>query len=72
MSALLEEALRRLESSPVEVQEVLASQIIESLDDEAAWTERFAKLSKRMVELSEVTISEHRNGETRSIDELIA
>ena len=72
MSALLEEALRRLEASPVELQEALASQIIDSLDDEAAWAVRFAELPKRLIELSDDAIAEHRRGETQSTDELIA
>ena len=72
MSALLEEALRRLASSPVELQEALASQILDSLDDEAAWAARFAKLPKRLIVLSEEAVAEHRLGETQSCDELVA
>ena len=37
MTGLLEEALRRLESLPVEQQHTIAALIIEPLDDQAAW-----------------------------------
>ena len=37
LTGLLEQALRRVESLPSEAQDAIASQIIETLDDEEAW-----------------------------------
>jgi hypothetical protein len=37
MTGLLEEALRRVESLSQEEQDAIASQILETLDDEEAW-----------------------------------
>jgi hypothetical protein len=42
MTGLLEQALRRVESLSSEEQDAVASQIIETLDDEKAWTWRDA------------------------------
>jgi hypothetical protein len=41
MMGLLQEALRRVESLSQEEQDAIASQIVETLDDEDAWARRF-------------------------------
>src|SRR5712671_4150515 len=41
MTGLLEEALRRVESLSREEQDAIASQIMETLDDEETWTRSF-------------------------------
>jgi len=71
MTGLLEEALRRLESLPVEEQDAIAAQIIESLDDEAAWDRQFQKKPEELRSLSREAEDEHKRGETRPLDELI-
>jgi len=41
MTGLLEEALRRVESLSREEQDAIASQIMETLDDDEAWARSF-------------------------------
>ena len=48
MTGLLEEALRRMEALSVEEQDAIASQIIETLDDEEAWASRFRNFSSAL------------------------
>jgi hypothetical protein len=47
MTGLLETALRRVESLSAEEQDAIASQIIETLDDEEAWARSFAQIPPR-------------------------
>jgi hypothetical protein len=71
MTGLLEEALRRLESLPFEEQDAIAAQIIETLDDEAAWDRQFREKPDVLRSLAREAIDEHKPGETRPLDELI-
>jgi hypothetical protein len=71
MTGLLEEALRRLESLPVEEQDAIAAQIIEALDDEAAWDRQFKEKPEALRALAREALDEHRRGEARPLDELI-
>ena len=71
MTGLLEEALRRVQSLPPEEQDALASQIIETLDDEEAWARRFRESPAALQSLAREAREEHRRGETRPLDELI-
>jgi hypothetical protein len=68
---LLEEALRRLEALSVQEQDAIASQIIETLDDEEAWASRFRNTPSALRDLAREAREEHRRGETRPLDELI-
>jgi len=71
MTGLLEEALRRVESLPREEQDAIASQIMESLDDEEAWTRTFREKPAVLRSLASEALEEHRRGETRPLDELV-
>jgi hypothetical protein len=71
MTGLLEEALRRVESLPQEEQDAIASQILETLDDEEAWTRSFRDKPAVLQSLGREAVDEHRRGETRPLDELI-
>jgi hypothetical protein len=71
MTGLLEQALRRVESLSSEEQDAIASQIIETLDDEEAWTLSFRKKPAVLRSLAREALEEHRRGETRPLDELI-
>ena len=48
MTGRLEEALRRLESLSPEEQDVIASQILETLGDEDAWARSFREKTIRL------------------------
>jgi hypothetical protein len=71
MTVLLQEALCRLESLPQEEQNAIASQIIETLDDEEAWARSFRERPAVLRSLAREALEEHRRGETCSLDELI-
>jgi hypothetical protein len=71
MTGLLEKALKRVECLPQEEQDAIASQIIETLDDEDAWARSFAEQSAKLRSLAHEALEEHRRGDTRPLDELI-
>jgi hypothetical protein len=71
MTGLLEEALRRIESLPPEEQDSIASQILQSLDDEEAWSRSFQENPSVLQRLGQEALQEHRRRETRPLDELI-
>jgi hypothetical protein len=71
MSELLESAMRKVASLPREEQDAIASQIIETLEDEAAWKEKLARAPEKLRGLSDEALREHRRGETRSLDEML-
>jgi hypothetical protein len=70
MTGLLEEALRRLRSLSDAEQDAIASQIIETLDDEKAWSLRFRDNPSALRSLAREALEEHRRGETRPLDEM--
>jgi hypothetical protein len=71
MTGLLEQALRRLEALSADEQDAIASQIIETLDDEKAWADRFGTIPSSLRDMAREAGEEHRRGETRPLDELI-
>jgi hypothetical protein len=71
MTGLLETALRRVESLSAEEQDAIASQIIETLDDEEAWARSFRADPTALRTMAREALEEHRRGETRPVDELI-
>jgi len=64
-------ALRRIESLSREEQDVIAAQIMETLDDEEAWARNFRERPALLRSLAREALEEHRLGETRPLDELI-
>jgi hypothetical protein len=71
MTGLLEKALQRIEALSSEEQDALASQILETLDDEEAWSRQFSEKPEALRSLAQEALEEHRRGETRPLDELI-
>jgi hypothetical protein len=69
MTGLLEQAVRRAESLSAEQQDAIASQIIESIEEEEAWARRFRQNPDVLRSLAREAIDEHRRGETRPLDE---
>ncbi len=63
--------MRRVESLSREEQDAIASQILETLDDEAAWSRAFRERPALLRSLAREALEEHRRGETRPLDELI-
>jgi hypothetical protein len=71
MTGMLQEALRRVASLSPEEQDAIASQILETLNDEEAWARSFREKPEILRELAEEALEEHRRGETRPLDELL-
>ena len=71
MTGLLEKALKRVQSLPAEEQDAIASQILETLDDEAAWEQTVGANRDSFRSLAEEAVKEYRRGETRPLDELL-
>lgn len=71
MTGLLERALKRVEALPKDEQDAIAAQILETLDDEAAWTGRFNDKRDVLRRLANEALDEHRRGDTRPLDELL-
>lgn len=65
MTGLLEEALRRVESLSRDEQDAIASQILETLDDEEAWARSFRERPEKLRALASEALEERRRGETR-------
>lgn len=71
MTELLEEVLRKVATLPREEQDAIASQIIETLQDEAAWKEKLARAPEKLRRLAKEAQREHEYGETHPLDELL-
>ena len=66
-----EKALQRIEALSREEQDAMASQILETLDDEEVWSRQFNNNPEVLRSLAQEALEEHRRGETRPLDELI-
>jgi len=71
MTELLEDALRKVAALPQEEQDAIAFQIIETLEDEAAWKKTMARAPEKLLRLAEEALRENRQDETRPIDEIL-
>ncbi len=67
MTGLLEKALQRVEALSREEQDAMASQILETLDDEQAWSRQFRDNPEVLRSLAQEALEEHRRGETRPL-----
>ena len=63
--------LRRIEALSSEGQDAMASQILDTLDDDEAWSRQFHNNPEVLRSLAQEALEEHRRGETRPLDELI-
>jgi hypothetical protein len=71
MTELLEDALRKVASLPKEEQDAIAAQIIETLEDEAAWKQKLARTPEKLQRLAQEARAEYERGETRPLDEFL-
>jgi hypothetical protein len=71
VTQLLEDALRKVAALPREEQDAIASQIIETLEDETAWKQKLASNPAKLRRLADDAIEEQRRGETCPLDELL-
>jgi hypothetical protein len=71
MTGLLEKALRRVDGLSPEEQDAIASQILETLDDEDAWNRSFQEDPSMLRSLASAALDEHHRGETHPLNQLI-
>ncbi len=71
MTKLLEKALEKISALPGDEQDAIATQILAELEDEAAWAKRFAVPDGKLRRLADEAVKEHRNGESRPLDDLL-
>ena len=71
MTRLLEDALRKVGELSEDEQNAIASQILETLEDEEAWGKLLRKNPAKLRKLAEKALDEHRRGETRPLDEIL-
>ena len=71
MTGLLEEALKRIEALAPEAQDAIASQIIDTLEDEAAWTRSFLENPEKLQRMADEALAEMRRGETLPLEDLL-
>jgi hypothetical protein len=71
MTELLEEALRRVAALPRDEQDAIASQIIETLQDESRWRETLARNPEKLRRLAQEALDENRRGEARPLDKML-
>jgi hypothetical protein len=69
MTRLLENALEKVGRLSEDEQDAIASQILETLEDEEAWRQKLASHPAKLRALAEKALDEHHRGETRPLDE---
>ncbi len=68
MTALLAEALNRLNALPPKEQDAVASLILEEIESEKKWDELFAGSQGELSRLAEQAIAEYKAGKTTPLD----
>jgi len=68
MTKRLDEAFAKACKLPEKEQDSLATWLMEELEDEHAWEEKFAKSHDVLARLAKEALAEHRAGKTRPLD----
>ena len=68
MTQLLKKAFQRIEQLPGPEQDTIASLILEELDSEEQWNQRFATSADVLSRLAQKALAEHRAGKTLPLD----
>jgi hypothetical protein len=67
MNKTLERAISALSRLPDDEQEAIACMILEEMEAERGWEERFAKSGDNLAELARRARAQHANGETTEL-----
>lgn len=71
MTQLLEDALRKVGKLPENEQDAIASQILDTIEDEEVWAKTLRKNPAKLRELAAEALDEHGRGATHPLDELL-
>ena len=72
MTTLLAELIKKIENLPPEIQDEIAKQILEDIENELRWQETLAQQQSKVEKLAEKALEESKAGRTKKIgfDEL--
>lgn len=68
MTELLERAIARLKTLPVDEQDAIASMILEELEDDLRWDAAFSRSPDILAKLAASAIAEYHAGQTQELD----
>lgn len=68
MTKSLQRAIKKIEELPAGDQDALAALILEELESEERWQQRFASSADALAKLAEEALAEHRAGKTLPLD----
>lgn len=68
MTELLEQAIAKLKTLPVDEQNAIASIILEELEDERRWDEAFTRSPDILALLAAEAMTEYHAGKTQELD----
>lgn len=71
MTTLLEKALEKVGALPLDEQDAIASQILETLAEEVAWKQRFVAKREQLRKLAAEALLEDARGETRPLSDML-
>lgn len=71
MTRLLADALRKVGELSEEEQNAIASQILDTLEDEEAWDKLFQRNPTKLRKIAAKALGEHRRGKTRPLEETL-
>jgi hypothetical protein len=67
MTTLLSKAIKSLEALPSELQDEIAEQLLEDIQNERAWQATLAKPQPKLDQLAEKALAQSRAGKTKKI-----
>lgn len=68
MTELLEQAIAKLKTLPIDEQDTIAALILEELEAEHQWDELFTRSPDLLSKLAAEAMAEHRAGKTQELD----
>jgi len=67
MRALLSEAIKRIEKLPPDLQDEIAEQIMDDIENERNWQETLSKPQKKIERLAEEALENSKTGKTKKL-----
>jgi len=71
VSTLLEKALEKVAALPEDERDAIASQILETIEDDQAWRERFAQKRDAIQRMAQEALEQDDRGETKPLIDLL-
>jgi predicted amidophosphoribosyltransferase len=68
MTELLEQAIAKLKTQPVDQQDAIATLILAELEDDRRWDESFARSPDLLARLAAEAMEEYHSGKTRELN----